>query len=226
MATMPKPSRVNAGGVVYHVLNRANARAPIFETAGDYAAFLRILTEAHEQVPMRVLGFCLMPNHWHLVLWPHGDGDLSRFMHWTDLTHSHRWQEAHEAVGFGHLYQGRFKSFPVQDDLHYLTVCRYVLRNALRAGMVDRAEQWPWSSFYQGPPLTDTPRPAIAEGPVDLPADWPRVVNTSETDKELRDLRCCVNRGRPYGDEPWINRTASRLGLLSTLRAPGRPRLP
>ena len=89
--------------MVFHVLNRANARATIFEKPEDYAAFERVLKEALDRVDMRVLSYCLMPNHWHLVLWPRRDGDLSRFMGWLTLTHTQRWHAHHHTVGTGHL---------------------------------------------------------------------------------------------------------------------------
>ena len=114
---------------------------------GESGAFLKILGEGMERVPCRVLGLCLMPNHWHLVLWPHADGDLSRLMAWISNTHVKRYrQHYHDRIG-GHLYQGRFKSFPVETDDHLYTLLRYVERNPLRAGLVRKATNWRWSSL-------------------------------------------------------------------------------
>ena len=121
--------------MVYHVLNRANARMPIFEKAEDYDAFERILDEAVRRVRMRLLAYCAMPNHWHMVVWPREDGDLSAFVGWLTLTHTQRWHAHRHSVGTGHVYQGRFKSFLVESDEHLWTVCRYVEGNALRAGL-------------------------------------------------------------------------------------------
>ena len=121
---------------MYHVLNRANARMTIFHKPDDYAAFERVLAEAVERTKTRLLAYCLMPNHWHLVVWPEKDGELSRFTGWLTLTHTQRWHAHRHTTGSGHLYQGRFKSFPLQDDAHFFTVCRYVERNALRANLV------------------------------------------------------------------------------------------
>ena len=118
-----RPLRAAPGGGIYHVWNRANGRQGIFETAGDYEAFERVLIEGHDRVAMRTLAYCVMPNHWHLVVWPRREGDLSRFMAWLTLTHTQRWHAYHHSTGTGHLYQGRFKSFPVQSDEHFLTVC-------------------------------------------------------------------------------------------------------
>src|SRR5690348_16103632 len=119
---MGRPLRVSQGGFVYHVLNRANARLPLFHKDSDYAAFERILAEAKARVPMRVLAWCVMPNHWHLVLWPEADGCLSRFVGWLSLTHAQRWHTHYGNSGTGHIYQGRFKSFPIQEDNHFLAV--------------------------------------------------------------------------------------------------------
>src|SRR3989304_4488952 len=107
---MGRPLRAAAGDVIYHVLNRANARLPIFEKPSDFEAFERVLGEAHARVAMRILAYCIMPNHWHLVLWPRRDGELSEFMAWLTLTHTQRWHARHRSAGAGHLYQGRFKS--------------------------------------------------------------------------------------------------------------------
>src|SRR5580698_6912385 len=119
---MPRPRRAAEGGLVYHALNRANARMTIFESDDDYAAFERVLAQAVAKYDMRLLAYCLMPNHFHLLLWPREDADLSQFMRWLTLTHTQRWHAHHQTVGSGHLYQGRFKSFPVQSDDHYFTV--------------------------------------------------------------------------------------------------------
>jgi putative transposase len=211
------------GGYVYHVLNRANARRPIFQKDGDYQAFEGVLAEALDHVPgMRLLAYCLMPNHWHLLLWPRRDGELADFAHWLTLTHTQRWHAHYHDVGSGHLYQGRYKSFPVQEDEHYYAVCRYVERNPLRAGLVRQAENWRWSSLGQraqgdGPTLLDS-------WPVTVPKNWLGYVNEPGTEAELEALRRSVARGAPFGDERWQRRAAEQLGLQSTLRPRGRPK--
>jgi putative transposase len=219
---MPRRHRFATAGYVYHVLNRAVARAAIFEKDDDYAAFLRVLQEAAQECPMRLLAYCLMPNHWHLVLWPQRDGQLSAYLHWLSMTHVLRWHAHYHTRGTGPLYQGRFKSFPVQEDQHLWTVCRYVERNALRAGLVARAEKWPWGSLRQR--VAGTPEPVLSAWPVVMPANWLAYVNGPETEVELEAVRRSVVRGTPYGEEGWQERTAQRLRLQSTLRSRGRPR--
>jgi putative transposase len=196
----------------------------IFTDPGDYFAFEQVLAEAHARVAMRTISYCIMPSHWHLVLFPRNDGDLSEFMRWLTVTHTQRWHAVRGTAGSGHVYQGRFKSFPVQSDAHFLTVCRYVERNALRAGLVKKAEDWRWGSLWRRVFGGDDSGLVLRAGPVRLPDEWVKLVNQSQSDQELAALRLCVARGRPYGSDTWVARTARRVGLTSTLRPRGRPR--
>lgn len=165
---MPRVARVAPGGVIFHVLNRANARSRIFENDGDYQALERVIAETADRIQVRILAYCIMPNHWHLVLCPTGDGELGKFVQRLTTTHVRRWHLYRNSVGSGHLYQGTYKSFPIQDDGHFLTVCRYVEQNPLRAGLVARAEDWRWSSI--GSPNArrseEDGRPLLAEWPL------------------------------------------------------------
>ena len=220
---MGRPLRTTAGGLVYHVLNRANARTPIFETENDYDAFERILNEAVRRVRMRLLAYCVMPNHWHLVVWPREEGDLSAFVGWLTLTHTQRWHAHRHSVGSGHVYQGRFKSSLVESDEHLWTVCRYVERNALRAGLCVRAEEWRWSSVWRRESGDAECRATLCEWPIVIPQDWLRRLNRAESPRELEALRRCANRGQPYGSQPWVERVSKRFGLQSVFRPQGRP---
>src|SRR5437588_5755655 len=225
MGGMGRPMRVSLGGYVYHVLNRGNGRSTLFYKDGDYEAFERILAEALEHVPgMRLLSYTLMPNHWHLVVWPRGDGELSDFGHWLTLTHTQRWHAHYHDVGTGHLYQGRFKSFPVAADEHFLRLCRYAERNALRAGLVKRAEDWRWSSLWGREQESELVLPLLSEWPVARPREWRAHVNEPQTEGELESIRRSVQRGQPLGAPIWTKRVAARLGLQSTLRPIGRPK--
>ena len=222
---MGRPLRIALGGYVYHVLNRANARSRIFHKDKDFLAFEQILGEALEHVPgMRLLSYCIMPNHWHLLVWPRADGELSDFGHYLTLTHTQRWHAQYHHVGTGHLYQGRFKSFPIAEDDHFWTVCRYVERNPLRAELVQRAEDWRWGSLWRRG-QTDLELPLrLSAWPVAEPPNWIEIVNQPQTQAELERLRTSVQRGRPYGGDAWAKRAAKRFGLESTLRPRGRPR--
>ena len=113
---------------MYHVLNRSVGRMHLFGKDADFEAFERVMIEAHQRHPIRILSYCVLSNHWHFVVWPKADGQVTAFFRWLTHTHAMRWRVAHRTVGYGHLYQGRFKSFPVQSDEHLLTVLRYVER--------------------------------------------------------------------------------------------------
>jgi len=190
----------------------------------DYEAFEKILVAAQERVQMRILAYCILPNHWHLVLWPRKDGDLSEFMRWLTVTHTQRWHAAHRTAGSGHVYQGRFKSFPVQSDEHYLTVCRYVERNALQATLVRQAQQWRWSSLWHRLAKESEMKSHLISGPLSFPDNWTRLVNQSLSDKDVEAIRPCLERSRPFGRKQWVARIADTLGLTSTLRPRGRPK--
>jgi putative transposase len=210
--------------MIFHVLNRGNARDLIFDTEADYAAFEKVLAETQTQVPLRILSYCLMPNHWHLVLWPLQDGDLGRFMQRLTTTHVRRWHLHRHSVGTGHLYQGTYKSFPVEEDDHLYTVLRYVERNPVRPTLVDRAEAWQWGSLWRWEhPSEHSERPTLCPWPIPRPADWVARVNRALTKKELAAVRVSVVRGRPFGSETWQESTATQLGLESTFRSRGRP---
>jgi putative transposase len=211
--------------MIFHVLDRGNARDQIFHKDSDYAAFEKVLAETQEQISLRILSYCVMPNHWHLVLWPRRDGDLGRFMQRLTTTHVRRWHLHRRTVGTGHLYQGTYKSFPIEADEHLYTVLRYVERNPVRPTLVDRAEEWRWSSLWRLlHPSDNDAKPVLCPWPIPRPSDWLARVNRALTKKEVEAVHVSVARGRPFGTETWQERTAKRLGLESTFRSRGRPR--
>jgi putative transposase len=211
------------GGMVYHVLNRSAGKSTFLSRDKDYLAFENLIIEAHALHPVRIFSYCLMATHWHFAVLPEEDGDLTAFFRWLTHTHAMRWRVSHNTVGYGHLYQGRFKSFPVQQDDHFLNLCRYVERNALTAGIVRRAEEWRWGSLWAREHGTVELRAILSPWPVDRPADWTRHVNEVITAKDIERLRVCVERGRPFGADNWVRKTASRLRLEHTMRREGRP---
>ena len=211
--------------MIFHVLNRGNDQRTIFGNEDDYAAFLRLFGQTQEAAPMRVLAYCLLSNHWHLLLWPEKDGQLAAFMQRLTTTHVRRWHLHRHSVGRGHLYQGTYKSFPVQDDEHFYAVCRYAERNALRANLVGRAEEWRWCSLAQRQGrqlLEETVR--LCDWPLPRPRNWVGLVNEVQMEGELDALCRSVRRGCPFGDEVWQRTTAKQLGLEFTQRPRGRPR--
>jgi len=222
---MPRSPRADEAGGLYHALNRANLGAKAFLKEGDYRAFEKVLHEALQIYQVELYCYQIMTTHWHLVLRPLVDGEMGRFCKWVCGTHTMRYHAHRHSTGKGHLYQGRFKSFPIQDDEHFLVVCRYVERNALRAGLVDHAEQWRWSSLFRWLQPTEPEPKLLSSWPIPRLPNWVARVNQALSDQELKAIRNCAQRGAPLGDEGWVESIARRLDLESTMRPRGRPRV-
>ena len=202
---MPRHRRLLLDGHAYHLLNRGNRKVAIFRKDDDYQAFLSILHEASARFAMPLCGLCLMQTHFHLVVWPANAASISAYMHWLLNAHVHRYHLHYGLTGLGHLYQDRYKSFPVQDERYLFTVLRYVEANPVRAGLTRRAEDWAWSSIA----LRRTPhwREVLANGDrLRLPPNWTTLVNEGIEEADLHALRGCARRGHPYGDVDWIER--------------------
>jgi putative transposase len=217
---MARWRRIAPGGTVYHVLNRANNRSQIFFADADYHAFVCLLCDAARRTGMRVLAYCVMPNHWHLILWPIEDGALGRFVHWLTVAHAHIYRIRTDTMGDGDVCQGRYRSFPVQTEGYYYNVVGYVEANAFRAGLVNRAEEWRWSSLHER--VNDSG--FVTAGPIELPDGWVELVNQMPPAHEMEVLRSCAQGGRPYGSDAWIDDAAARCALEHTVRSRGRPR--
>jgi len=226
---MPRLPRPVADGLVYHALNRGNNRAVVFADAADFAAFLQALRQTRRRYPFRLYGYCLMSNHFHLVLQPADGQCISRILQSLTVAHTWRYHRRHSTSG--HVWQGRFQSPVIQEDEHLLTVLRYVEANPLRAGMVADAADYPWSSYRAhglgraDDLLSEAPVWATL-GPTDAArqACWRRWVHTPLTERELAAVRRAVVSGRPYGADGWVTATAQRLGITLTSRPRGRPR--
>lgn len=219
---MPRRPGRATGQLIFHVLNRAVQNTTLFRSAENYAAFLQLFIDATDRMPMPLLAYALMPNHWHLVLWPQQDNRLSEFMRWLTARHAESIRTASGDRGRGAVYQGRFKAIAVQCDGHFLRLCRYVERNAIRARLVDQAEAWEWSSASG---LGGDPgRPPLEPWPVPKPIDWLSELNGPERGRELNLIREAIKRGRHFGEPDWRESIAQRLGWRGGL-GPGRPRL-
>jgi putative transposase len=217
---MSRTARYIVSNCCYHVLNRGNKKQRIFLEPADYQQFLALIHCAQQRLEVPLLAACLMPNHIHLVVRPRSSNDLSRWMQWAFTSHV-RWHHAKYATT-GRLWQGRFKAFLCQEDHHLLTVMRYVERNAMRANLVERAEDWPWGSLAwraaRRPPVD------VTESPVPLPSYWRHLVNEPQSAAEIAEIRTCVNRQRPFGEENWVKERAAELGVDQSLAPFGRPR--
>ncbi len=213
---MPRTMRASVGGLCYHVINRGNARACVFHDSRDFHSFVSLMRQACVRIPMRIPAWCLMPNHFHFVLWPYQDGDLGSWMHWLLTSHVRR---HHKRRGTdGRIWQGRFKAFPIEQDVHLLTVMRYAGRNPLRANLIERAEQWPWSSLHE---IVKGELSISLETPVERPGDWVAWTNEPQSTDEEAALRLSIKRSRPYGGKTWILKTATALGLEQSLQNSG-----
>lgn len=212
--------------MIFHVLNRGVGKRKLFHKPQDYDAFERVIDLVWERIPVRIMAYCLMHNHWHLVLWPEADGQLSEFMRLLTVTHAQRHHAHRHSAGEGPIYQGRFKSFPIQEDRHLLIAARYVERNAVRAGLARRAADWTWcSAFRRARSVKTRWLLPLRQWPVHPPNDWSSWVDQPQTEQELAALHHSIERGAPLGDAAWQTRIAGQLHLQSTLRPRGRPRV-
>ncbi len=210
--------RYAPGGIVYHVLNRGVGRRTLFDKDGDYLAFEKVLGETLRTRPMRMCAYCLLSNHWHFVLWPEHDGDLAAFMQQMTNTHVKRWKEHRHEIGYGHLYQERYKSFPVETEEYFYQVVRYVERNALRANLVTVCGV----VALVEPRTRGTRRPGISD---------PFLVAAGAAGGLVADRQSAADGGRiegvasvrtarmPFGQLGLGRADGKALGLESTLRA-------
>ncbi len=195
---MARQPRIDLGGYIYHIINRSNGRARIFHNNADYSDFEYLLNEIRETFDMRILAYVIMPNHWHLLLYPREDGDLKRSLQWLGTAHARRHHARKGTIGGGHLYQGRYKAFLIQEDHHLLTVLKYIERNPVRAKLKKAPHEWRWGSAYRRSCGTKKEKLLLAESPVDIPRNYRSWINTAEPSEELADLRRSVNREVSY----------------------------
>jgi putative transposase len=217
---MPRTARAIVADHCYHLINRGNNQAAIFHEWADYATFLSLVSKTQQCLEVPIIAGCLMPNHLHLVVRPVDKDDLARWtqrLFTTHVRHHHR-----KYLTSGRLWQGRFKAFVIQEDEHLTTVIRYVERNALRAGLVTRAEDWRWGSL-RWRMAVDQWRMELTAPPVPLPHNWVDYVNEPQTASELKSIRTSIQRDRPFGADDWVKRQARDLGLLQSLGPLGRP---
>lgn len=191
----------------------------LFEDREDYWMFIKCAEEALSRTSVDIFAFCIMPNHFHFVVRPAGDRDLTQFMALMTMRHSKRWHRRRGSTGTGAVYQGRFRAFAIDTDRYFVAACRYVEANPLRGRLVERAEDWPWSSLYQRVKNCNV-LPA-APWPILQPDGWTEMVNTTQKSREIQGLRKSARSNAPYGASDWASRTAALLGREATLRRPG-----
>jgi putative transposase len=221
---MGRPLRTTLGGYVYHVRCKGLQPKGIFRSDADYIDFLQVLMEASPRFDARLIGFCCLPNGWHMLVIPRRDGDLSKLIAWITITHSARWHLKPRRAASGGLYERRFKSFPVQDDQSVLDMLRF-----LESHVVPHTEDHPWR--WCSAALRANADPELQQftflsmPPVPIPNDWSRQLRKQMEPELLAAIENCLKRGCPFGKPDWVERIAARMHLESTLRARGRPRL-
>jgi len=218
---MPRIARMVIPGLPYHITQRGNRGEAVFFSDNDRRRYLSWLRDYSERYGLDVMGYCLMTNHVHLVGEPQSPDSLALTLRSLNMRHS---QAINTERGWsGHLWQGRFFSTAL-DDPHLWAAVRYVERNPVRAGMVDRAEEHPWSSaaFHLGLRAdriirTDTQWGAEID-------EWSAFLGESEDAEVIRTLRDRTRLGFPCGDEDFVERVSKMLGRTLVLRGRGRPR--
>ena len=221
---MPRIARVDVGNEYYHVINRSNGRLKIFEDEKDYRLFEELLLDTKELVDMRILAYVFMPNHWHLLLYPKKDGDLSNFMHRLTNAHTRKVHALTGTNGSGHLYQGRYKSFLVDTDTYILGLIKYIERNPVRAKLAKHPEDWQWGSAWRRINGNQQRPRLLTPSPTPLPHGYRMWINIPEKEDALLDIRTSVNKGVPYGRGSWVQKMVAQHKLHATLHAPGRPK--
>jgi putative transposase len=192
---MSRPRRYTPPGSVLHLVNRGNDRKLLFATDRAYEEFLSLVAATQERCPMRLLAYCLMPNHWHMVVWPNATQSVRAFCHRLCTVHAIRHRRDTGTVGHGHLYQHRYHSCAIESERQYFAVLRYVEANAMRAGLVPEAQLWRWSSLAERGGLH---RDLLSPGPVPLPSQWASLVNEPLPLDVLEETRARLRRTRPY----------------------------
>jgi putative transposase len=208
---MARKNRFAAPGLPYHVVNRGNDRKIVFRQGFDYIAFMELLAEGVRRFDVSVFGYCLMPNHFHLLIEPRSEGALSAFMQSVTGRYACTLRQQTQTVGHGHVFQRRFWNAAIYDDLWFVTVLRYIEANPVRAGLVPAADLWPWSSFTD---RAAGARKILSPLPLVLSPRWPELVNAAQSAETLDQIRSELTRtaGRPKKDAKMGQAPFGRVG--------------
>jgi putative transposase len=220
---MPRIPRVDKSSLYYHVINRASARLTLFSDKKEYGLFESVLVEAQKKFEMRIISYICMPNHFHMILFPERDGDISKFMYWFTMTLTARWHAIHKTTGSGHIFQGRYKSFLIEPS-QLLKVVRYIERNALRASLIKNAEGWKYSSLYRRLKGSKKQKSFLYAPKGFFPKDYLSFVQEPLTLNEMESIRNSVNRGTPFGSKSWQEKMVDKFKLQASVRKRGRPK--
>jgi putative transposase len=217
---MPRPTRISRGGLIHHVLHRGPRGERIFRVDADYAVLETVLADALSRTGVRIHGWCLLPDRWHLVLEPPAEASLAAVVREIALRHARLRPKEPARVGTGHLHDGSYRSYPVQDGIPLLDVLALVESGPWRARLVSDPLAWPWSSGR-----LDAWRRLGIEPPA-RPVDWPLRLSTPIAAETLRRLRDCATYARAYGERDWVRRIAPRRESGATPLPAGEPAAP
>ena len=217
---MSRPKRIEKGMMLYHVSNHTWKHLRVFGSKANRQLFVEAMSQVQQRVPVRIVSYCILKDHWHILLWMNRVPRLSEFMKRLLVMHSQRWHSIHNSLGGGTLYTGRYKSFPVQKS-HCCSVMRFIESHPVRSGEVDNPLDWEFGSYFCR--YEDTPPLELSQPPNACGSNYRQLVKRGSPQKDLAAIRNSIKRGAPYGDPAWVARTAKALELESTLRRRGRP---
>ena len=214
---MSRLPRLIVPEIPHHITQRGNRKQRVFFSDSDKSLYLKILRDNSKKTGLRYLAYCLMDNHVHLIMIPKEKDEIT-----TTLRETHRkyttminlrenWK--------GYLWQGRFGSCPL-DDIHLYMAIRYIERNPIRAGIVEKAENFPWSSARGHLTLKEDPLLAGTAGYLDF-GDWRKYLAEQDSEQFMKSLRLHERTGRPFGDEAFIFRLEEISGRMLRKRRPG-----
>ena len=198
---MARKPRSTLTGYPHHVVNRGNDRRRLFFTDADYERFLRLMVVGKSRYPVKVYGIALMTNHFHAMVVPEADAALSAYLQWVVGSYASHLRARTNTSGHGHVFQRRFWSDAIQDDCHFLAVLRYIEANPREGQLVNRCEEWPWSSVA----LRMRPeQPLLDPLPVALPRDWHTILDLPQPGKEVDAIRRALRKYRARQTSPAV----------------------
>lgn len=215
---MPRIARLIVPDIPHHITQRGNRRQRVFFSDADKSLYLRLLLDNSVEVGLRWLAYCLMDNHVHLVGIPKDKDDFAAALGETHRKYStiinirEKWK--------GHLWQGRYGSCPL-DNIHLYAAVRYVERNPVRAKLVEKAEDYPWSSARSHLSLCDDPLLAGTQGFLDF-GDWRKYLAEKDEETFVKNLRLHERTGRPLGSEEFLAKLEALTGRTLRKQKTGR----
>ena len=198
---MPKRILRIPGRIPLHVCNRSAAQIKIFHSAADYVRFETCLKEMLEKFPLRLFAFCIMPNHWHLLIEGDSGQEVTQGLHWLGTTHAIRLRKDTGSIGRGAVYQNRFRAYPIQRNGAFYRVAHYIERNPVDASLCPQPEKWLWSSASPEKATNLT----LADWPISKPSNWAKTIQNPLDEVVLGQIHSHEILQRPYGDPEWVS---------------------